>query len=375
MPEERKTFGQRIREYFPISRRDSLLTVGILVLATAVCTPLRLAGTTPGFAFPVFVLATLLISRLTDGYFHGIVAAILGVICVNFAFTYPFLAFDFTIDGYPLTFLTLLTVSIFTSALTTKMKKWESLRAEAEKERMRSNLLRSISHDIRTPLTSIIGSTSAVLDNPDLSQEDRRSLLEDVKQEAQWLIRTVENLLSITRIGSDRTELNKQLEPVEEVLAEAVQKARKRLPDIKFSVEVPAELLMVPMDPILIEQVLSNLIENAVIHGQTTTAIHLRAEKTEDGFAAFSVRDNGQGIPPALLPHLFDYSIRHASPPTGDGKRNMGLGLSVCSAVVKAHGGRLTAHNHPDGAEFIFCLPMPPADPAISTDLSEEETL
>lgn len=375
MPEERKTFGQRIREYFPISRRDSLLTVGILVLATAVCTPLRLAGTTPGFAFPVFVLATLLISRLTDGYFHGIVAAILGVICVNFAFTYPFLAFDFTIDGYPLTFLTLLTVSIFTSALTTKMKKWESLRAEAEKERMRSNLLRSISHDIRTPLTSIIGSTSAVLDNPDLSQEDRRSLLEDVKQEAQWLIRTVENLLSITRIGSDRTELNKQLEPVEEVLAEAVQKARKRLPDIKFSVEVPAELLMVPMDPILIEQVLSNLIENAVIHGQTTTAIHLRAEKTEDGFAAFSVRDNGQGISPALLPHLFDYSIRHASPPTGDGKRNMGLGLSVCSAVVKAHGGRLTAHNHPDGAEFIFCLPMPPADPAISTDLSEEETL
>lgn len=375
MPEERKTFGQRIREYFPISRRDSLLTVGILVLATAVCTPLRLAGTTPGFAFPVFVLATLLISRLTDGYFHGIVAAILGVICVNFAFTYPFLAFDFTIDGYPLTFLTLLTVSIFTSALTTKMKKWESLRAEAEKERMRSNLLRSISHDIRTPLTSIIGSTSAVLDNPDLSQEDRRSLLEDVKQEAQWLIRTVENLLSITRIGSDRTELNKQLEPVEEVLAEAVQKARKRLPDIKFSVEVPAELLMVPMDPILIEQVLSNLIENAVIHGQTTTAIHLRAEKTEDGFAAFSVRDNGQGISPALLPHLFDYSIRHASPPSGDGKRNMGLGLSVCSAVVKAHGGRLTAHNHPDGAEFIFCLPMPPADPAISTDLSEEETL
>ena len=109
--------------------------------------------------------------------------------------------------------------------------------------------------------------------------------------------------------------------------------------------------------------------------GKTTTAIHLRAEKTEDGFAAFSVRDNGQGIPPALLPHLFDYSIRHASPPTGDGKRNMGLGLSVCSAVVKAHGGRLTAHNHPDGAEFIFCLPMPPADPAISTDLSEEETL
>lgn len=352
---------------FPFSMRDLIVTALILFVAVAFCILLQRLDPSAGFATPVFVLTVLLTSRLTTGYFWGLFSAVLGVIAVNFFFTFPYWAFNLTITGYPLSFLTFLSVSVITSALTTKTRQLDKLRMENEKIRMRADLLRSVSHDIRTPLTSIIGSTSAVLDNPDLSQEDRRSLLEDVKQEAQWLIRTVENLLSITRIGSDRTELNKQLEPVEEVLAEAVQKARKRLPDIKFSVEVPAELLMVPMDPILIEQVLSNLIENAVIHGQTTTAIYLRAEKTEDGFASFSVRDNGQGISPALLPHLFDYSIRHASPPTGDGKRNMGLGLSVCSAVVKAHGGRLTAHNHPDGAEFIFCLPMPPADPTIST--------
>ena len=184
----------------------------------------------------------------------------------------------------------------------------------------------------------------------------------------------MENLLSVTRV-SGAASIKKELEAGEEVLSAAAMKIQRRYPDIQISVRAPEELLLIPMDVILIEQVLSNLIENAVIHGKTTTAIHLRAEKTEDNFAAFSVRDNGQGISPALLPHLFDYSIRHASPPTGDGKRNMGLGLSVCSAVVKAHGGRLTAHNHPDGAEFIFCLPMPPADPAISTDLSEEETL
>ena len=330
---------------FPFSMRDLIVTALILFVAVAFCILLQRLDPSAGFATPVFVLTVLLTSRLTTGYFWGLFSAVLGVIAVNFFFTFPYWAFNLTITGYPLSFLTFLSVSVITSALTTKTRQLDKLRMENEKIRMRADLLRSV------------------------------SLLEDVKQEAQWLIRTVENLLSITRIGSDRTELNKQLEPVEEVLAEAVQKARKRLPDIKFSVEVPAELLMVPMDPILIEQVLSNLIENAVIHGQTTTAIHLRAEKTEDNFAAFSVRDNGQGISPALLPHLFDYSIRHASPPTGDGKRNMGLGLSVCSAVVKAHGGRLTAHNHPDGAEFIFCLPMPPADPAISTDLSEEETL
>ena len=342
---------------FPFSMRDLIVTALILFVAVAFCILLQRLDPSAGFATPVFVLTVLLTSRLTTGYFWGLFSAVLGVIAVNFFFTFPYWAFNLTITGYPLSFLTFLSVSVITSALTTKTRQLDKLRMENEKIRMRADLLRSVSHDIRTPLTSIIGSTSAVLDNPNLSQEDRRSLLEDVKQEAQWLIRTVENLLSITRIGSDRTELNKQLEPVEEVLAEAVQKARKRLPDIKFSVEVPAELLMVPMDPILIEQVLSNLIENAVIHGQTTTAIHLRAEKTEDNFAAFSVRDNGQGISPALLPHLFDYSIRHASPPTGDGKRNMGLGLSVCSAVVKAHGGRLTAHNPPPIPLFPLIYP------------------
>ena len=332
---------------FPFSLKDLKTTLFILAIAVGVCILLQRLDPSAGFAMPVFVLAVLLTSLLTTGYFWGLFSAVLGV-----------MAFNLTITGYPLSFLTFLSVSVITSALTTKTRQLDRLRMENEKIKMRADLLRSVSHDIRTPLTSIIGSTSAVLDNPELSPEDRRTLLEDVKHEAQWLIRVVENLLSITRIGSDQApELSKQPEPAEEVLAEAAQKARKRLPQIKFSVDVPEELLMVPMDPILIEQVLSNLIENAVNHGVTTTAIHLSVQKDGD-FAAFSVRDNGQGIAPALLPHLFDYSIRHTLSPIGDGKRNMGLGLSVCSAVVKAHGGTLTACNHERGAEFIFRLPI-----------------
>ena len=353
---EKKTLGQRIREYFPISKRDALITLGILALATAVCTPLRLAGTTPGFAFPVFVLAVLLISRLTAGYFYGIVAAVLGVVCVNFAFTYPFLAFNFTIDGYPLTFLTLLTVSIFTSALTTKMKKWETMRADAEKERMRANLLRSISHDIRTPLTSIIGSASAILDNPELPREQQREMLENVREEGQWLIRVVENLLSITRMGGE-TELVKDEEVAEEILGSAARVFRKRFPQIAITVRAPEELLMVPMDPILIAQVLSNLLENAVIHGETTTAVRLSVTR-EGNSARFSVADNGQGIPVDVLPKLFDGTLKHNETGVGDGKRNMGLGLSVCRAIVRAHGGHLNARNLERGAEFCFTLPL-----------------
>ena len=348
----------RFSDLFSFSLQDLRTTFLILLVAVAFCILLQRLEPSAGFSMPVFVLTVLLTSWLTTGYFWGLLSAVLGVIAVNYFFTYPFWAFNLTITGYPLSFLTFLSVSIITSTLTTKTRQLDKLRMENEKIRMRADLLRSVSHDIRTPLTSIIGSTSAVLDNPDLSLEDRRTLLQDVKQESQWLIRMVENLLSITRIGGDQAELTTRPEPAEEVLAEAIQKAHKRLPDIQFTVNVPDELLMVPMDPILIEQVLSNLIENAVVHGVTTTAIHLSVSKTEDGLAAFSVRDNGQGIPPALLPHLYDYSIRHSAGPTGDGKRNMGLGLSVCNAIVKAHGGHLTARNTGDGAEFIFCLPL-----------------
>ena len=347
----------RFSDLFSFSLQDLRTTFLILLVAVAFCILLQRLEPSAGFSMPVFVLTVLLTSWLTTGYFWGLLSAVLGVIAVNYFFTYPFWAFNLTITGYPLSFLTFLSVSIITSTLTTKTRQLDKLRMENEKIRMRADLLRSVSHDIRTPLTSIIGSTSAVLDNPDLSLEDRRTLLQDVKQESQWLIRVVENLLSITRIGGDQAELTTRPEPAEEVLAEAIQKANKRLPDIQFTVNVPDELLMVPMDPILIEQVLSNLIENAAVHGVTTTAIHLSVQKDGD-FAAFSVRDNGQGIAPALLPHLFDYSIRHTLSPIGDGKRNMGLGLSVCSAVVKAHGGHLTARNTGDGAEFIFCLPL-----------------
>ena len=248
-------------------------------------------------------------------------------------------------------------VSIITCTLTTQDKQQERLRAENEKEKMRANLLRSVSHDIRTPLTSIIGSTSAVLENPMLSEAEQRELLEDTRSEAQWLIRVVENLLSITRIGEDQAHITKQPEAADEVLGGAVQKFRKRFPQITVSVSAPDELLFVPMDPILIEQVLSNLLENAAIHGKTTTAIHLSVRE-ENGLALFSVRDDGRGIPEKDLPTLFDGTVKHTNENGGDGKRNMGLGLSVCLAIVRAHNGTMSAKNLEHGAEFSFSLPL-----------------
>lgn len=296
----------------------------------------------------------LLTSRFTNGYLFGTLAAFLSVIGINYIFTFPYWEFNFTMTGYPLTFFVMLCVSLITCTMTTKIKQQEQFRMESEREKMRANLLRSVSHDIRTPLTSIIGSTSAILETPDLSLEQQHQLLEDVRDDAQWLVRVVENLLSITRMGED-TRITKQPEAAEEVLGEVARKFRKHYPDVKISVAVPDELLIVPMDAILIEQVMTNLLENAVRHGKNTTHIALSVHQDGEN-AVFAVQDNGGGIPPKLLPVLFSGTLRHSDTPTGDGKRNMGLGLSVCNAIVRAHGGTMHAQNR-DGRCGIHLLP------------------
>ena len=175
---------------FSFSLRECLVSAGILFCAIALCGFLQNANSSTGFAFPVFTLAVLCISRFTTGYLFGLIAAVLGVICVNLIFTFPYWQFDFTLTGYPMTFVVFLFTSIMTSTLTTQVRQQERLRSENEKEKMRANLLRSVSHDIRTPLTSIVGSTSAVLENPGLSSAEQNALLEDVRTEAQYDIIT-----------------------------------------------------------------------------------------------------------------------------------------------------------------------------------------
>ena len=351
-------------QMFPFSLRDLLITISILFCAAGVCILLHTADTSEGFASPIFVLAVLLISRFTTGYLFGLIASILGVICVNFIFTYPYWEFNFTISGYPLTFFTMLSVSLIVSALTSQIKRQEQLRVETDRETMRANLLRAVSHDLRTPLTSIVGSASAILENDALLPPQQKTLLRNVRSEAQWLIRMVENLLSITRMGDGTARLSKELEAAEEVLSSVAGKFQQRFPGIQLTLTAPREALFVPMDAILIEQVLMNLLENAAAHGQSS-AILLSAERQSAG-AVFTVRDNGLGIPEEILPEIFSPALPgklHA----GDDRRNMGIGLSVCSSIVKAHGGSMSACNvREGGAMFRFTLPMEESEEVLS---------
>ena len=339
--------------------RDLLVMLAALCVAgVAVVWVQRITGRIDGVAMLIFMLAVFVTSMYTDGYLWGVLASLASVLAVNFAFFTPYFAFNFTLPENLFSGLVMLAVSIMTSTLTTRVKKQEQLRMETEREKMRANLLRAVSHDIRTPLTSIVGSASGIIDNYDaLSKENILELLEDMKSEGQWLVRMVENLLSITRIGDGTARINKEDELVEDVISGAITKFRKRFPDIEVVPKVPEDVLFVPMDAILIEQVIVNLLENCVLHADGMTKIWLIV--TEDGDQVkFSVEDDGAGIKESVLPRMFDGSFQSEDGKESDSKRNMGIGLSVCMTIVRAHDGIMKAENRKEGgARVMFWLP------------------
>ena len=225
---------------------------------------------------------------------------------------------------------------------------------EADKERIRANLLRAISHDLRTPLTSIIGSSDSFIENyQNLTDPEKQSLVSSINEDSHWLLNMVENLLSVTRIQDDTGTVKKEDE-VEEVVSEAIIRLKRRLPDIEIHVSAPEDVLIIPMDPLLIEQVLMNLMENAFIHSESDRPIDLRITENPDT-VTFHIIDYGKGIDEQTIPLIL--KGEYTAPRTSDTHRGMGIGLSICNTIVQAHGGKIAAHNHADGAEFLFTLP------------------
>lgn len=351
----------RLQERLRISWRDTAVTAGILLGVTGLCVALRILDNGDVYVSELYLLGVFLISRFTGGYLYGIVASLISVLAVNYIFTFPYFAFNFTISGYPLTISCMLAVALITSAMTTQIKRQGALRIEAEREKTRGNLLRAVSHDLRTPLTSILGASSAIVDNDALlTSEERKRLAREIRDDSQWLIRMVENLLSVTRMddGGRPARLFKQPEAAEEVVSAAVVRLRKRFPDQAVRVRVPEELLMVPIDAMLIEQVLLNLLENAVIHAHGATEISLNVTATERE-AVFEIRDNGCGIDPQVLPQLFERTISHEDTERSDRHRSLGIGLTVCNTIIRAHNGRMSARNLPEGGASVqFTIPL-----------------
>ena len=339
--------------------KDLLLTAGILAACFLCSLVTNRISQTPMLIPMFFVLGVFLISVLTSGYRWGVAASLLSVLAVNFAFTFPYFEFNFSIPVNFFSAVVMLVVAIVTCALTKKITYAEKLKADSEREKMRANLLRAVSHDLRTPLTTIYGSSAMLLENFDrFSDADRRKLLQGIRDDAQWLVGMVENLLSVTRLDNGELRLNKTETVLEELIDTVLVKFHKRCPTQNVAVAIPEDFLSIPMDAVLIGQVLTNLLENAVIHASGMTLLELLVT-LEDRHVRFTVRDDGCGIAPDRLEDLFTGYLG-SSDRQGDAlRRNMGIGLSVCATIVKAHGGRITAKNRPTGgAEFTFTLDL-----------------
>ena len=331
----------------------------VLILGAALAISMLLAGfdnDNNPFAMGIFILAVAVVARFTDGYLWGIAASVVGTLCVNYCFTYPFWSFDITYPGYPLTVIVMLVVSVLVSTLTTQIKRQEHVRYEMERERMHANLLRAIAHDIRTPLASIVGASSTLLEQP-LSRESQTSLLTGIHRDAEWLVRVTENLLSVTRFSTEEVRLKTEEEVLEEIIGSAILKYHRAPTALPVQVSTPDEILLVPMDGVLIEQVLINLFDNVNAHAKGATQIWLSVSSGAQEVTV-SIEDDGPGIPASSLPQLLDGTMQQTARSRSDDRRNMGIGLSVCNSIIRAHGGRFSAgQSRHGGAAFRFTLP------------------
>lgn len=236
----------------------------------------------------------------------------------------------------------------------------------SEREHLRNNLLRSISHDLRTPLAGITGSASFLMESyEEIDKDSRETLLKDITNDSIWLARMVDNLLNMTRIQEGKLKIHYEEEVVDDIVSEVNSRVQRRLGSRRLLIKTPAECLSVPMDGQLIIQVLVNLVENSIKHTNNDGTIHLEVEKIvikEKGnaaYAKFAVEDDGTGIAKEIQERMFESFVTSDTEKGADCGRGMGLGLSIASEIVKVHNGMIGSYNnHSKGATVYFLIPM-----------------
>ena len=338
----------------------------------------------------IFVLAVIIISMVTEGYVFGILASFASAIIINCFFMAPYGAFNFSLNGYPVAIVSTVTVAIVVCALTAQVK--QHARAAEQRERrtkelyaqnallereksamemntakaeIRSNILMSVSHDLRSPLTAIQGASAIMLDqNTPEHYAENIELLRDINEQAKWMSVMVENIISVAKLGSDISgSLKLHPEVPDEIVESCVARSMRLFPDGKIKLKLADEVVLVNAEPVLISQVLQNLIQNAMLHSESTEPIEIVTELVPEGYK-FIVRDHGIGLPEDIFNHineggtiLMDYNLN------GD-SRNRGIGISACQSILKAHGSRLyAAETECGGTELSFCLTtVDPAD-------------
>jgi len=248
-------------------------------------------------------------------------------------------------------------------------EKQEETKLQVQRERLRADMLRTISHDLRTPLTGIMGSASTMIDHyPSLGDDVKKEFLNNIYDDACWLNELVENTLNMTRFEEGQVKLNLAKEAAEEIVAEAIGQIKKRAFHHHITAKMPAELIMLEVDGILIKQVLINLLNNAVNYTPDGSEITIAVDYDENNFL-FSVSDNGPGISEEDLPHIFERFYKRQDQ-TFHSRRGAGIGLSLCKSIIEAHGGLISVSNRqPHGTVVSFSIPSKEEKPDAAADL------
>mgnify|MGYP000399013472 FL=1 len=341
--------------------RDGGRAAGILIAATLVGLLFSGLKIPEANIIAVYILGVLIISIITSSWMYSFLASVISVLAFNFLFTVPRFTLRAYDPSYPVTFGIMFLVALITGSLASRMKEYARESAQAsmqiEKEQLRADLLRSISHDLRTPLTSISGNASNLLSNEnEFSQETRMQIYGDIYDDSMWLIKLVENLLSVTRIEDGRMDLRMSAELMDEVIAEAMRHTDRNRAGRKIEVSSDEEFILGKMDARLIVQVVINLVDNAVKYTPEGAQIRIHTGK-KDGMVVVSVSDTGSGIPDEQKSKVFEMFYTGTNR-AADGRRSLGLGLGLCRSIIRAHGGEIwVSDNKPQGAVFTFTLP------------------
>lgn len=462
--------AQRTRRIFGFSPRDILVSILILFAATVICFGLFGLNLSRANLIAVYILGVLLISMLTDYRIYSYVASLASVTLFNYFFTEPRFSLVASEQEYPITFLVMFLVSMFTGSLASRLKEQAQLSADAafrtrvlleanqellhagtaedigqavinqvrrmtglqtevlpvhpeeadpdwvyfrfhsprseygalriraagvplplsvsgliqsilgeaalaldntynrqekekvtllaQKEQFRANILRSISHDLRTPLTSILGNVDNLINSEgSFDYPLRKEMYTYIRSDTQWLIELVENLLSISRMDEGQVQLRMSAELISDVVEEALQHIDRNAAEQRVQVRHEDSMMMAMMDSRLIVQVLINLLNNAIRHAGPGAQITIET-RPAGNYAEITVSDNGEGIQPGEEERIFEmFYSGHTR--ISDSRRSMGLGLALCRSAVHAHKGTITAFNiQPHGAAFRFTLPI-----------------
>ena len=353
--------------------KDFGISLIILAAATIAGYLFKLGGLTDSNIIMLYIIAVLVISILTSKIYYCLGSSIVGVLVFNYLFTYPEFSFSAHDAGYPVTFLTMFITALIAGTLANKLKR-NTLIAEqnarekeeaallAQNEQLRANMLRTISHDLRTPLTSISGNASTLISGGTaLDETARQQIYTDIFSESMWLIEMVENLLYATRIEDGRMQLNISVEILDDIVQEAVRHIERTHPKRNIIVDMYDEIIPVMADANLIVQVIVNLMDNAVKYSDedsdVTVSVHL-----ENEYAVISVSDHGTGISDEEKEKVFDMFYTGGSR-SSDSRRSLGLGLALCRSIITSHSGSVyVSDNIPNGTIVSFTLPIGEVD-------------